>query len=169
MMQHDQDQIRPIEPADTDWLVRLAETTNVFKPIELVALREVLDDYHATNHQLNHRGVVFERLGRVLGFAYYAPAAMTDRSWYLYWIAVAKECQGQGIGQKLMAHTEAEIIAAQGRILFVETSSLDHYEPTRRFYAGRSYELIATVSDYYSDDDDMMVFRKRLEARNCEV
>ena len=38
--------IRPALEAETDELVTLAEGTNVFKPLELVALRELLDDIH---------------------------------------------------------------------------------------------------------------------------
>jgi biopolymer transport protein ExbD len=37
--------IRPTDPADTPLLLQLAESTGVFKPIEIQALREVLDDY----------------------------------------------------------------------------------------------------------------------------
>ena len=76
----------------------------MFKPLEITALGEVLDDYHATNHAQGHRAITFEQAGEILGFAYYAPAAMTDRSWYLYWIAVTKQTQARGIGGKLLKH-----------------------------------------------------------------
>ena len=45
----------------------------------------------------------------VIGFAYFAPAAMTDRTWYLYWIAVAKKTQAKGTGAALLHYTEEEI------------------------------------------------------------
>src|SRR5262245_28930366 len=89
--------IRPTVPADTPVLLQLAEGTGVFKPHEIEALKEVLDDFHAHNAQLRHRCVIREDRGKVLGFAYYAPAAMTDRTWYLYWIAVSKTIQAKGI------------------------------------------------------------------------
>jgi hypothetical protein len=76
--------IRPTTPQDTEALVKIAETTNVFKPHEIVALNEVLDDYHSTTHAHGHRAVTFEKDGQILGFAYFAPAAMTDQTWYLY-------------------------------------------------------------------------------------
>ena len=41
--------ILPTIPDDTPLLVPLAEQTGVFKPLEIQALREVLDDYHAVN------------------------------------------------------------------------------------------------------------------------
>src|SRR5207253_1484016 len=123
--------IRPTAPADTPILMELAEGTGVFKPHEIEALKEVLDDYHEHNHQHGHRCVTRMEHGHAVGFAYYAPAAMTDRSWYLYWIAVSKKTQAKGLGRELLRHAEEEIRAQGGRILFVETSSLPHYELTR--------------------------------------
>ncbi len=80
--------IRPVTEADTDALVELTEGTGFFKPLELEALKEVLDDFHATNHEEGHRAFAWEEGGRVLGYVYHAPTPMTDRSWHLYWIAV---------------------------------------------------------------------------------
>jgi ribosomal protein S18 acetylase RimI-like enzyme len=154
--------IRPTEPADTPALLALTAGTGVFKPHELDALREVLDDYHAGNRDEGHRAATFVRDGQVLGYAYYAPAAMTDRTWYLYWIAVTKDTQARGIGTYLLRHAEDEIHKARGRVLFIETSSLPHYAPTRRFYEKHGYEVTGVLRDYYSDGDDMVVFRKRL-------
>lgn len=154
--------IRPVLANDTPALLALAEGTGVFKPLEIQALQEVLDDYHAANQALGHRAVAAERDGRVIGFAYYAPAVMTDRSWYLYWIAVWKSLQARGVGGELLRHAEDDIRHAQGRVLFIETSSQPHYELTRRFYLKHGYERAALLDDYYADGDSMVVFRKRL-------
>jgi len=154
--------IRPIAPADTPTLLELAEGTRFFRPLEIVALREVLDDYHKMNHAQGHRSVLIEQSGQIVGFAYYAPAAMTDRSWYLYWIAVRLNLQAKGAGTQLLHHAEEEIRQSQGRILFIETSSQAHYELTRRFYLKHKYEQAAVLRDFYADSDDMVVFRKRL-------
>jgi ribosomal protein S18 acetylase RimI-like enzyme len=122
----------------------------------------VLCDYHAQNHLEGHVAVTYERNGEVLGYAYYAPAAMTDRSWYLYWIAVTRKTQARGIGGQLLKHAEDEIRKRNGRVLFIETSSLPHYDKTRAFYQKQGYEVTGVLRDYYSDGDDMVVFRKRL-------
>ena len=42
--------IRPTVPDDTPALLEIARGTGVFKPLEIVALHEVLDDYHAREH-----------------------------------------------------------------------------------------------------------------------
>jgi ribosomal protein S18 acetylase RimI-like enzyme len=155
--------IRDTLPDDTPQLVTIAEETAVFKPLEIVALREVLDDYHAENLDLGHRSVTYEHQGQVAGFAYYAPAAMTDRTWYLYWIAVGKHIHARGIGTKLLHYVEEDIQRHGGRLLLIETSSLPRYELTRRFYKKHQYEQACVLEGYYADGDDMVVFRKRLQ------
>jgi ribosomal protein S18 acetylase RimI-like enzyme len=154
--------IRPTLPADSPTLIELAASTGVFKPHEIKALGEVLDDYHSMNHAQGHRAITYEETDRILGFAYYAPAAMTDRSWYLYWIAVAKHTHARGIGGKLLKHAEDDIRSQNGRILFIETSSLPHYDLTRKFYVKHHYEQACVLPDFYADGDNLVVFRKKL-------
>jgi ribosomal protein S18 acetylase RimI-like enzyme len=157
-----QPMIRPTVPSDTPTLVDLAQATGVFKPIEIEALQEVLDDYHDLMHRHGHVCITFEQGGAIIGFAYYAPTAMTDRGWHLYWIAVSKTTQARGVGGQLLRHVEDDIRRARGRQLLIETSSLPHYELTRRFYLKHGYEQAAVLPDYYADGDDMVVFRKQL-------
>jgi GNAT superfamily N-acetyltransferase len=145
--------------------LHMAQGTHVFKPLENEALKEVLDDYHAGNHHAGHRAITFEQDGKPAGFAYYAPTPMTDRTWHLYWIFVSKEIQAKGIGAKLLAFAEADIIATGGRLFLIETSSLPSYEPTRRFYLKFNYEQAATVKDFYMDGDDQVIFRKHLRKK----
>ena len=158
--------IRPTTPADTPPLVAIAHGTGVFKPHEMVALQEVLDDYHELMHKEGHHSVTYELHGQIAGFAYYAPAAMTDRTWYLYWIAVNKQIQAKGIGGKLLKHVEEDIAWLKGRLLLIETSSLPHYELTRKFYLKHGYQQACALEDFYADGDAMVVFRKRLLGPN---
>ena len=157
--------IRPTRPEETPELIELARGTGVFKPLEIVALGEVLDDYHAREREHGHRALTYEQEGRPTGFAYHAPAAMTDRGWYLYWIAVARPLQARGIGSVLLRAVEDDVRHAGGRMLLIETSSLPHYEPTRRFYLRHGYEQASVLTDFYADGDDLVVFRKRFVPR----
>jgi GNAT superfamily N-acetyltransferase len=155
--------IRLTEPRDTPALVDLARGTGVFKPQEVVALREVLDDYHAQGHAQGHRAVTSEREGRTVGFAYYAPSAMSERGWYLWWIAIDPSVHARGLGSELLRHAEDEVRREGGRLLLIETSSLPRYELTRRFYLKHGYEIAGVVRDLYADGDDMVVFAKRFQ------
>ena len=154
--------IRITLESETDTLLELAISTGVFKPLEIDALREVLDDYHDGNHQYHHKAFTYEENGRPIGFAYFAPIDMTDRSWILYWIFVGKEIQAKGVGTRLLTHVENELRLAGARIFLIETSALPSYEPTRRFYLKHGYEIAGTIRDFYSDGDDQVIFRKRI-------
>ena len=152
--------IRPTVRTDTPALVAIAEKTQVFKPHELVALREVLDDFH--DEPGEHHAYTLETNEKIMGFVYFAPTAMTDRTWHLYWIFVDKNTQAKGLGTRLLHFAEAKIKEAGGRLLLIETSGLPYYQLTRAFYLKHGYDLDATLHDYYEDGDNMNVFRKRL-------
>jgi GNAT superfamily N-acetyltransferase len=156
-------ELRPSRLLDSRALLSIAEGTGVFKPIEIQALEEVLTDYHAREFEHEHHCVTAWQEGAPIGFVYWAPAAMTDRTWHLYWIAVRRDLQSRGSGARLLAHCESEVRAAGGRLLLIETSSLPGYEPTRRFYRKQGYEPPGVVRDFYADGDDLFVFRKRLD------
>jgi ribosomal protein S18 acetylase RimI-like enzyme len=155
--------LRACEPADTRALVALAEGTGVFKPLEIATLEQVLLDYHAEERGNGHRCTTLLHERAVAGFVYWAPAEMTDRSWHLWWIAVRRDVHARGLGAALLAHCEAEVARAGGRLLLIETSSLPVYAATLRFYARHGYGTPSRIPDFYADGDDLLVFRKRLE------
>src|SRR5205085_2207329 len=134
------------------------------KPIEIQALREVLDDYHDHNEAGGHRAVACERDGRLVSFAYFAEAAMTERTWSLWWIIVERGSQAAGIGGQMLRYVEDAVRTAAGRQLLIETSSLAKYELTRRFYLKHGYRQVAAVPNYYAEGDDMLFFCKRMTA-----
>jgi ribosomal protein S18 acetylase RimI-like enzyme len=154
--------IRPTVPADTPTLLAITEATGLFSELDLEALDSVLDAYHDENIDLGHRCVTYEQEGQIVAFTYYAPAAMTDRTWYLWWIVVSKQIQAKGLGGELLRLVEEGARAANGRLMMVETSGLPSYELTRKFYLKHQYEVAAVLKDYYADGHDMVVYRKRL-------
>lgn len=156
--------IRPTITTETDALVAIAANTGVFKPIEIETLRHILGDYHEHGPDPGHRAVTYELHGKPIGFAYFAPTEMTDRTWHLFWIFVDRTIQAKGTGAKIMSFVEDEIRKAGGRLLIVETSGLPNYELTRKFYLKLGYKQVAIVPEFYADGDDMVVFSKRLVA-----
>jgi ribosomal protein S18 acetylase RimI-like enzyme len=152
--------IRPALQSDTPAILDLTAGTGFFKPLEVEALEDVLCDFFDHAHHFQHRCFVWEEAGRVLGFVYHAPEEMTDRTWCLWWIAVAADQQGRGLGAKLLAFAEEDIRAQGGRLLVVETSDTPHYEPTRRFYLKHGYAAAGVVPDYYADGDGRAFFTK---------
>lgn len=154
--------LRPTTPADTAALVALSEQTGYFKPHELSALREVLEDYHAANHEFGHVAQSWDDGSGPSGFVYFAPTAMTDQTWELWWIVVRPSEQGRGRGSRMLEAVEAMVGELGGRLLLIETSSTPLYEPTRQFYLRRGYVIAARIADFYADGDDKVIFWKKL-------
>jgi ribosomal protein S18 acetylase RimI-like enzyme len=101
---------------------------------------------------------------RLVGYACYGLTPATDRTYDLYWIAVHPDAQRTGAGAALMAEVERRLEERRARLVIVETSSRDDYEPTRRFYAKRGYGEHARLRDFYAAGDDRVILGKRLVA-----
>jgi hypothetical protein len=66
------------------------------------------------------------------------------------------------VGRGLLAASEEAIRKLGGRLLVLETSGRPAYEPTRNFYISSGYTLEATLKDFYSEGDDLVIFTKHL-------
>jgi ribosomal protein S18 acetylase RimI-like enzyme len=86
---------------------------------------------------------------------------MTQSTWDLYWIAVARAIQGKGIGRELLTITENKIKAAGGKLLILETSSTPDYDRTNRFYQLMGYTAVSRIKDFYAPGDDQILYEKR--------
>lgn len=110
----------------------------------------------------DHLWLVISDTERLLGFAYSEPERMTDNTYNLLAIAVLPERQGEGIGKALVQAVEWQLADAGGRILIVETSSLDEYQGTRAFYDGQGFVREALIREFYAAGEDKVVFWKKL-------
>jgi ribosomal protein S18 acetylase RimI-like enzyme len=137
--------------------------TSVFSPEEVKCVDELWDEYQAEGpEQSGYYFIVEKEADQVLGYACYGPRALTDRTYDLYWIAVGPNARRGGVGRGLLSATEDAIRKLGGRLLIVETSGLPKYEPTRAFYLATGYTKEATLKDFYSDGDDLVIFTKHL-------
>ena len=150
-------------PEDGPQIHEIDANTTVFSQEEVECVDELWEEYLAQGAEKSgYYFIVYKDEGRILGYACYGPRALTDRTYDLYWIAVDPNARGGGVGKKLLAAVEDGVRALGGRLLIVETSGLPKYEPTRAFYLATHYVLEATLKDFYSDGDDLVIFTKRL-------
>ena len=152
-------------PNEKDGLLIHAINTNttVFNQEEVECVDELWDEYQSLGSEKSGYYFLVEKEDEhVLGYACYGPRALTDRTYDLYWIAVNPDARRGGVGRKLLVATEDATRNLGGRLLIVETSGLLKYEATRAFYLATGYLLEATLKDFYSDGDDLVIFTKRL-------
>ena len=152
--------IRPSTPADADRLIALTEATGFFRPPEVKDFRDVLDEYF--EGEAGHACYTSEGEAGIDGYVYLAEAELAERAWYIWWMAVDPSTQGRGVGRELLRFAEDEARRRGGRVMFIETSGMPSYEPTRRFYLKNGYDREAVLRDYYRDGDDLVIFRKPL-------
>jgi ribosomal protein S18 acetylase RimI-like enzyme len=98
----------------------------------------------------------------VLGYSCFGPIACTKASFDLYWIVVARDSRGRGIGTRLLEESERAIDSMGGKRIYVETSSRTLYEPTRAFYRARGYMEAAVLEDFYGPGDSKVVYCKAI-------
>ena len=140
----------------------IAARAGVFNQEEVECVADLREDYLTTGPVVGGYNFLVDRDGeRVLGFACYGPRDLTSGVFDLYWIAVDSTTHRNGVGRRLLDATEEAVRQAGGRMLVAETSGTSHYEPTRQFYLGMGYTSEATIRDFYTEGDDLVIFIKR--------
>jgi ribosomal protein S18 acetylase RimI-like enzyme len=150
--------VRRVQLQDINGLKEVLDSSELF-PSEY--LDDMISDY------LNNKGstdIWFTCIDndRPIALGYCAPEKLTNGTYNLYAIAVRKELQGQGIGNKMMNFIEKLLADNGNRILMVETSSIDHYTLTRKFYNKLGYRQEAVIKDFWNDGEDKVIFLKKL-------
>jgi ribosomal protein S18 acetylase RimI-like enzyme len=151
-------QIRPVNKVDIAGLKKVLDSSELF-PSEF--LDDMISEY--LNNPSGEEIWFTYTVDQIpVGLGYCAPEKLTYGTFNLYAIAVNQEAQGQGIGHKMMEYIENLLIEKGHRILIVETSSLDHYALTRKFYEKLGYHKEAVIRDFWNEGEDKVIFWKKL-------
>lgn len=106
---------------------------------------------------------IFAELNKkVVGFSCFGKIPATYDGFDLYWIAIDPFYQKEGLGWQLLQLTEKRVKEEKGGRLYVETSGIETYFPTRTFYEHHGFVLEACQRDYYGPNDDRMLYVKQL-------
>ena len=146
--------------SDLRALRRLVESTGVFYPEEIEIAMELLEERLRRGAGSGYEFVFAERAGELIGYCAWGAVPLTKGSYDLYWIAVAPDAQGLGLGRQLMRLAELEVARLGGGRLYIETSSRAAYVRTRRFYRAAGYKQAARLPDFYARGDHKVVFYK---------
>ncbi len=155
--------IRPMKSSDRPAVLDLIKATGFFRPDEIAVAEELIDIYLDRPDQKDYGIVVAEDgEGAVAGYMTYGPTPLTLGTFDLYWMAVDPRAQGRGVGKALVLWLEDHVRREGGRLVVIETSSTEKYEPTRRFYLGLSYTETARIPEFYGPGDGRVIYTKRL-------
>ena len=154
--------IRPLTVKEKSAVMRILQTTPEFLAPEVIIAEELIDAFLEDTETSGYYIYIAEHDGEIAGYVCYGNTPLTEATWDLYWIAVANNKQGFGIGRSLLKHAEDDIRRMGGRLVMVETSGKPEYNKTRRFYESLNYQKICQIPDYYALGDDLVLFSKRL-------
>ena len=147
-------------PSDAAAVRRLVRSTGFFSEPEIALATELVEE---NLHKGDGSGYLFlflEQSDRLVGYACFGPASGTDSSWHLYWIAVCIELQRRGLGGRILARSEALIVAGGGQRIYIETSSRHHYHSTRAFYEKHGYRKVAELEHFYTEGESKVIYMK---------
>jgi ribosomal protein S18 acetylase RimI-like enzyme len=147
---------------DKPRVTKILRSTPEFKPFEVTVAEELIDSYLDDPLGSGYHILVAEVDSTVTGYICYGSTPLTEGTWDIYWVAVARERQDRGIGSALTKSAEKEIVRAKGRLAIIETSSTPAYEKTRHFHLSQGYEVICRIPDFYAPGDDKLILQKRL-------
>lgn len=161
-----------VTTSDSEEVARLVKATGFFSQAEVEVAVELVQErrlkggasgYHflMAQHGSGSHGD-HGRQARLLGYACFGPIPCTLSSFDLYWIVVHPDVQGQGLGKRLLAMCEQEILKLGGTRVYAETSSRTQYHSTRFFYEHCKYVLEATLADFYAPGDHKLVYCREL-------
>jgi ribosomal protein S18 acetylase RimI-like enzyme len=143
-------------------VMEILRGTPEFKPVEVQIAEELIDAYLDQGLNSGYFILVSTIDSRVAGYVCYGPTPLTVGTWDVYWMAVSREFQRHGVGRALLVAAEDNIRNTNGRLILIETSSKPDYIKAQNFYAGRGYDMISRIADFYELGDDKLTYLKRL-------
>jgi len=140
----------------------LVAATGMFSGEEIAIAEELVQERVAKGRASGYEFVLLEENGSLLGYACYGPIPGSVTSHDLYWIAVHPDRQGRGFGQQILARAETAMKRAGAQRVYIDTSTSEHYAPTRAFYQRAGFALAAELPDFYRPGDGKAIFSKAL-------
>lgn len=159
--------VEPVSPTDRGALLAVATRTGLFTAEDAEGLLGgVLDGLAAG--ALAEGSIAFASRSAppapANGWTYLAPDDHAAGVWNLWWLGVDPAAHGTGAATALLRRAETHALARGGRLMIIETSSLDAQARARRFYTREGYAAVGQVPDFYGTGDDKIIFYRRLSA-----
>jgi ribosomal protein S18 acetylase RimI-like enzyme len=151
-------------PTDGASILGISSRVGIFNPTELDCVRELWNAYLDSAEDSGYTFLVLRHDdGSPQGYACFGPHPLTEGTYDLYWIAVDPDAQGQGVGHALLSRVEAEVRESGGYLLLIETSDSALYASARRLYVSVGFRLEATIYDFYTRGDNLLIFSKNID------
>jgi ribosomal protein S18 acetylase RimI-like enzyme len=153
---------RKVREDDRLTVRKILESSGFFHDFEVDVAISLVDEALQQGEACGYIFLFSEENGQTTGYSCFGDIPCTKNSYDIYWIAVSQDQRGKGTGGLLLKETERLISEMKGNGIYLETSSMEKYLPTRNFYLKYGYKIEAVIRDFYDYGDDKVIFVKRL-------
>jgi ribosomal protein S18 acetylase RimI-like enzyme len=150
--------IRPSIASDAEAIYSIAESEALFTRQDLTTVQDLFSDFINREDHGGYHFLSALQEERLVGFVCYGPTPLTSGTYDLYWIDVADNWKGRGVGKKLLSMVVEALQELGGRLLVLDTSGRQDYKPTRAFYESYGFQRSATIPDFYAPGDDLVIY-----------
>ena len=154
---------REVKPSDPEAVREILVSSGFFRDDEIPVAVELVQECLEKGPACGYEFFFADVKGKLVAYACYGLIPCTIANYDLYWIAAHQDFRGKGVGTILLKAVESAVMELGGRGLYIETSSLPTYQPTRDFYLRNGYPEVARLQDFYQVGDDKVVYAKRFE------
>lgn len=151
-----------VKPSDIDSVRQIVRSSGFFREDEIDVAAELVEERLARGAESGYEFIFADAGDQTVAYACYGLIPCTLTSYDLYWIATLQEFRNHGLGRRILLEVEKAVAALGGRGIYVETSNMPKYEPTRKFYEKNHYDLKAVFEDFYAEGDDKVVYVKKI-------
>lgn len=145
--------------SDLSQIIKIAETSELFNGDGIEIIKDKFTQYCQGNKDI---WLILSDPSSI-GIVYCKPEDMTDGTWNTLMLIVSEEYRNRGYGKYLMNFLENELTKIKARLMIVETSSSHEFETARHFYPKLGYKLEAIIKDFYTSNDDKLIFTKSIK------
>jgi len=148
-------------------LAALLRRIDNFTAEEVEVALELIDEAIA-RPESGYRCLVALGLGgedeTLLGYTCFGQTPMTESTYDLYWIVVDAAHRDKGIGHHLLQALYETLTHLGARLIRVETSSMESYRGSLRFYEKEGFTTVGRIPSFYKEGDDLIVMYFRASA-----
>ena len=152
------------EPHNDDlyFIEDIVSSTGFFREDEIMIAVELVRERLHKGLTSGYEFVFADFNEKLVAYSCYGLIPCTLKSFDLYWIVTHNDFRNMGIGRHILGITETIIKSSGGYSIYVETSSLKKYLPTRKFYEHNQYVLKARLDNFYDEVDYKLIYVKSL-------
>ena len=159
---------RKVSAKDRGRVVEVINATENLSREEKGCAVELLDDYLSEADQDDYLFIAAvpvvdddgDGADRIMGYVCYGEASLSEGVYDIYWILVAPEARGSGVGRGLISRVEEELIGIGARMMVAETSGTAAYDGARSFYEKACFREAARLKDFFKPGDDKVFYVK---------